>query len=86
MLFFQIMAQALLDLKKIKKTISTQTGDIFEFYKNIGKNKSIRLYYSNTYKDYVLSINFGNCKKYLITRSMWKIFRLYLNQIDIVFV
>lgn len=69
-----------------KNSISTQTIglDDPEFYANISKNKNIRLFYSKVHKDYVLSINFGRCKSYIITRSMWKIFRNYFDKIDFV--
>lgn len=69
--------------KSMKKNISTQTNENDpEFYINISKNKNIRLYYCKSHNDYVLSINFGNCKSFIITRSMWKIFRCYLTRID----
>ena len=70
---------------KTRKSISCQTGDQHEFYYNISKNKNIRMYWCDTYDDYVLSINFGNCKKYIITRSMWYNFRKYIGDIDYIY-
>jgi hypothetical protein len=49
---------------------------------NLSKSKKFRMYYSKSYKDYVISFNFTNCRKFLISRSMWKIFRKYINIID----
>ena len=65
------------------KNISTQTDEnTDEFCIYISKNKTFRLYYSKTYKSSVLSFNFGNSKKYIITKPMWKIFRKYIPHID----
>ena len=76
------MAQAMLDKLKIKKDSSTQTGDPKEFQINLSENKHIRIYFSKTYKTHILSLNFGNCKKYIITKSMWKRLRVHLDRID----
>lgn len=70
--------------KKISTT-GTQTGDFIEFYDNISKNKNIHFYYSKLYSDYVLSINFGNCKKYVINRKMWLKFQKHFTFIDYVY-
>jgi hypothetical protein len=69
--------------KKKYTTISTQTDNLSkEFCVYLAKNKTLRVYNSKTYKEYVLSFNFGNSKKYIITKSMWKLFRNYVPQID----
>ena len=81
---FRWLRQWLIIRIKKNKTlsISTQTGDFYEIFINLSSNKNIRLYYSSKYKDYVLSINFGKCKKYIITRPMWKKLRQDLWTVD----
>ena len=76
------MAQAMLLMRPKQVNISTQTGDIFEIFVYLAPTKTLRLYFSESYKDYVICLNFSNCKKYIITRQMWKIFRNYLAHID----
>ena len=63
------MAQAMIDLKNLRnrRTISTQTAHDSEFYISLTKSKNARLYYSESYKDYVLSLNFSNSKKFIIS-------------------
>ena len=74
------MAQAMLNRPKVNS--STQTGDYIEFFANLSKTKTLHMYFSESYKDYVVCLSFSNCKKYIITRAMWKNFRNYINQID----
>ena len=81
------MAQAMLDKKylSLKKyvTISTQTEENpNEFCIYIGNNKTFRIYHSKTYKNNVLSLNFGKSKKYIITKKIWSIFRECIPRID----
>ena len=77
------MAQAMIDLRKKYSTISTQTNeDDDEFCVYLNKNKTFRVYKSKSYKSYVLSFNFGNFKKYIITKPMWGIFRKNIPKID----
>jgi hypothetical protein len=81
------MAQAMLDkkycLNKKFATTSTQTEENSdEFCIYIGNNKTFRVYNSKTYKENVLSFNFGRSKKYIITKKMWLIFREYIPKID----
>ena len=76
------MAQKMLDLKNYKINVSTQTGEINEFCVYLSSCKILKLYYSKSYKDYVLSFNFGKSKKYIITKSMWKILYEFLPKIN----
>jgi hypothetical protein len=76
------MAQAQLDRIKFQKNVAIQTGDRNELTINLSKTKTFRMYYSKSYKDFVISFNFTNCRKFIISRSMWKIFRKYINIID----
>ena len=63
------------------KTIATQTGNSNDLFIYLSDNKSIRVYYSNSYKEIVLSFNFGS-KSFIITRSMWLIFKKNFIKID----
>lgn len=78
------MAQAMLDAKKknYTRTIASQTGEDTEFCIQLSKSKSVQLYYSKSYKKYVVSFNFGNYKKYIITKQMWLVLRKFIPQID----
>lgn len=71
-------------LAQLKKSVSTQTGhrECQEFQLSLSDHKRLRLFYSKSYKDYVLSFNYTNCKKFIISKSMWQILRPYLNKID----
>ena len=77
------MAQAYVDKYKLqKKNISTQTSDGIDFTFFLSNYKSVRLYKSKSYKGYVLSLNLGNSKKFIITKQMWKTFKIYFPHID----
>ena len=80
------MAKAMLYRNKKYASVYTQTTqtneDDKEFCIYMSKNKTFRLYKSKAYKSFVLSFNFGNFKKYIVSKSMWLIFRKYINQID----
>lgn len=78
------MAQAALEVLKYKKSISTstQTNNLDEFYVNLSITKHACLHYSESYKDMVLSFNINQSKSFIITRQMWNIFKLHLNEID----
>jgi hypothetical protein len=75
------MAQAMLFKRKFVDC-ETQTGNDSEFFLNLSNSKIVRLYYSKSYKDYVLCFKLGSNKKFILTKSMWKIFRNYLPEID----
>ena len=77
------MAQAMIDLRtKLKKNVSTQTQESIDFFFKFTNYKSARIYHSKSYKDYVLSLNLGHSKKFIITKSMWKKFNIYYPFID----
>ena len=75
------MAQRMIYLSKLRH-VSTQTDDKKDFMFFLSDYKFVRIYKSRAYKEYVISINFGKCKKYIITKSMWQIFKSYFDQID----
>ena len=75
------MAQAMLCKRKLVD-IGTQTGINDEFILTLTNSKAIRLYYSKSYKEYVLSFKLGKTKKFILTKFMWSIFRKYLYHID----
>ena len=76
------MAQAMIDQKFKKRDNSTQTGESVEFSFFLSNSKIVNLYYSKSYKDYVLCFNLSSSKKFIITRQMWKIFKTYLPLIE----
>lgn len=85
------MAQKMIDnqrKKEIKhtsmKNVASQTGDIYEFSVCLSNHKRARLYYSESYKDYVLSLSYNSSKKFIISKSMWKKLRVFLKNIDFV--
>ena len=67
---------------KLKNTVATQTGETNEFCVQLNDNKRARLYWSESYKDYVLAFNINKTKSFIIDRHMWKKFRTYLIKID----
>ena len=77
----EMINQYKLELKKKSETKSTQTGEL-EFMVYLDRTKTMRMYYSESYKDYVLCLHFSNNKRYIITKNMWKIFRKYIELIN----
>ena len=70
-------------VKKFKfKDNFTQTDDLFF---NFTEKKTARMYFSQSYKDHVLSLNFGTSKNFIITKHMWKILQSQSQKIENVF-
>jgi hypothetical protein len=76
------MAQRMLDLKKIKKSVACQTGEEAQLFVYLSNSKHASLKYSVSYKDVVLALNINSTKSFIITKSMWKILRPHLSKID----
>ena len=76
------MAQKMLDLKKIKKSIACLTVEESEIFVNLSKSKHAALKYSASYKDLVQASNIKSTKSFIITKQMWKLLRPYINKID----
>ena len=77
------MAQAQLDLAKKQKSFkdsSTNTNDKNIFIA-ISHSKTIEVYYSKAFKEYVVSFNLGS-KKFILNKKKWLYFRNFLNEID----
>ena len=66
----------------VKRKVAVQTGDNNEFMIYLTNKKTARVYFSTCYKDTVLSINFGTSKSFIISKSMWRIFRRHFKEID----
>lgn len=64
---------------------STQTGFDYEFSQCLSKNKRVRFYYSENYKDYVVSFNYGLFTKFVINRASWKRFKSQFEIINKIF-
>jgi hypothetical protein len=67
---------------KLTNSVAVQTGINDELSISLSHAKKIELYFSKSYKDYVLSFNLGKSKKFIITKKKWLYFRKFLNQID----
>lgn len=53
-----------------------------DFHIQLSKNKFLKLYKSKSYNEYILTLNINKSKKIVITKSMWKIIKQNLDQID----
>ena len=67
-----------LEFKNNNKTTHTE----LDFSIQLNDTKHARIYYSKAYKDYVLSFNINSTKSFIITRDMWKVFKLNIFLID----
>lgn len=79
------MAQAQIDFfkKQLEKTNNNKiTQTEIDYSIQLNETKHARIYYSKAYKDYVLSFNINSTKSFIITRDMWKIFKLNIIQFD----
>ena len=65
-------------IKNNNKTTQTE----LDFSIQLNDTKHARIYYSKAYKDYVLSFNINSTKSFIITRDMWKVFKLNIFLID----
>lgn len=64
------------------KDIGIQTGNNDELFIYLAKKKTLRTYFSTSYHQKVLSLNFGTTKSFIITKQMWDIILLHLDQIN----
>jgi hypothetical protein len=75
------MVEAYVKLYKLKDS-TTQTDDL-NF--NLTLKKTVRMYFSQAYKEKVLSLNFGTSKNFIITKHMWQNFKKEFDNIENVF-
>jgi hypothetical protein len=75
------MVEAYVKLYKLKDSTS-QTDDL-NF--NLTLKKTVRMYFSQAYKEKVLSLNFGTSKNFIITKHMWQNFKKEFDNIENVF-
>jgi hypothetical protein len=75
------MTEAYVKFFKLKE-VYTQTDDL-RF--NLTERKTVRMYYSQAYKEKVLSLNFGTSKIFIITKHMWNNFKKEFKNIENVF-
>lgn len=80
-------AQIIEKYKKIQNhnTVATQTGHDYEFNICLSKSKRAHFYYSDIYRNYVISFNYGTCKKFILNKTDWNIFREDISTIDKIF-
>jgi 3-hydroxy-3-methylglutaryl CoA synthase len=80
------MAQAYVNyFKHLEKQInaSVQTGsENVNIVYHLPNNKMIRLYYSNIYKEKVVSFNISTSKSFIINKEIWSHMRKLLPIID----
>lgn len=76
------MAQRMVDLFKRREAACQTDIENKEFIFYLSNYKFVRVYKSRSYKDYVLSFNFGKSKKYILNKHMWNVFKKYIKQID----
>ncbi len=60
-------------MKLYKLKDSTSQTDDLNF--NLTLKKTVRMYFSQAYKEKVLSLNFGTSKNFIITKHMWQNFK-----------
>lgn len=80
------MAQKMIEIKRKEdlREIGIQTEDKIELdcHIQLTKNKYIKLYKSKCFNEYILSLNINKSKKIVVTKSMWKIIKANIKQID----
>jgi hypothetical protein len=67
--------------KKLSKDASTDTNEVKNMLISISNSKSVQVYYSKSFKEFVVSFNLGS-KKFVFSRKKWLYFRNFLEQID----
>jgi hypothetical protein len=72
------MAQQMIE--RMKKSTFTQTGDSNEFI--LAKNKTVKLYYSNVYRENVVALTLSSTKSFIFSESLWEKFKLLIPIID----
>jgi len=66
-----------------QKNASVQTGsENVNIVYRLPNNKMIRLYYSNIYKEKVVSFNISTSKSFIINKEIWSHMRKLLPTID----
>jgi hypothetical protein len=77
------MAQAQVDFlkKKIYRDASTDTNDQKSISITLSHSKSVKVYYSKAFKEFVVSFELGS-KKFVFSKKKWLYFRNFLEQID----
>ena len=77
------MAQAQVELlkKKFYKDASTDTNDKMSISITLSHSKSVKVYYSKAFKEFVVSFELGS-KKFVFSKKKWLYFRNFLEQID----
>jgi len=70
-------------INKSRVDASTQTGDeTTDIVYHLPNNKMVRLYYSNIYKEKVVSFNISTAKSFIINKEIWIEMIKILPQID----
>ena len=77
------MAQAQVEFlkKKFFRDASTDTNDKNSISIKLSHSKSVKVYYSKAFKEFVVSFGLGS-KKFVFSKKKWLYFRNFLEQID----
>jgi hypothetical protein len=76
------MAQAMIQKQKNMINSMCQTGSDGENEYYLTSNKRLKLYYSNVYKEKVISLNLSSSKNFIFTHKIWKKFRKLIPTIE----
>jgi hypothetical protein len=67
---------------KSKNSNSLLLSNNKAFFLPLSKTKHATIFYSKSYRDFVLAFNINSTKSFIITKEMWKIFHEKINIID----
>ena len=70
--------------EKKTKEVAVQTGlnEKVDIIYHLPNNKVVRMYYSNIYKENVVSFNISTAKSFIINKEIWKELRKIMPIID----
>ena len=67
---------------KSQNSNGTLLSNTKTFFLPLSKTKHATIFYSKSYRDFVLAFNINSTKSFIITKEMWKIFHEKINLID----
>jgi hypothetical protein len=76
------MAQAMIDKRRNYSDSYCQTGNPQENVFRLSDSKFLKFYYSNVFKQHVVSLSLSSTKSFIFTLKLWKIFRKYIPLIE----
>jgi hypothetical protein len=76
------MAQAMIERRRNYIDSCCQTGHSEENVFRLSDSKFLKLYYSNVFKQHVVSLTLSSTKSFIFTFKIWKTFRKYIPLIE----